>query len=135
MWHLIRQVVKKTPATARHHTPVDYAKQLVDAWSGQSTAASLPIHIQDALACFTAVHRLCLMSPLLQDDADDAEEITEEELRRALSLGVELLLLVMMVLHMLCCACLNKFLATLYFECTIFVFVKVLYHEPGPAAQ
>ncbi|KAK3893344.1 hypothetical protein Pcinc_002898 [Petrolisthes cinctipes] len=87
MWHLIHRVVKKTPATACHHTPADYAQQLVDAWSEQSTSASLPIHIQDALTSRAAVHRLRLMSALLQDDDDDAEEITEEELRRALSRG------------------------------------------------
>ncbi|KAK3889118.1 hypothetical protein Pcinc_006860 [Petrolisthes cinctipes] len=85
MWHLIRRVVKKTIATARHHTPTDYAQQLVDAWAEQSTPASLPIHIQDALASRAAVHRLRLMSALLQDDDDDAEEITEEELQDHLS--------------------------------------------------
>ncbi|KAK3868773.1 hypothetical protein Pcinc_025811 [Petrolisthes cinctipes] len=67
------------PATARHHTPIS--------WSEQSTPASLPIHIQDAVPSPAAVHRLRLMSALLKDDDDDAEQITEEELRRALSRG------------------------------------------------
>lgn len=50
MWHLIRRVVKKTPATARHHTPAAYAQQLIDAWSEQSSSASLPIQVQAALS-------------------------------------------------------------------------------------
>ena len=37
MWHLIRKVVSKTSATARHHTPDAYAQQLINAWSEQST--------------------------------------------------------------------------------------------------
>ncbi|MPC53341.1 hypothetical protein E2C01_047231 [Portunus trituberculatus] len=38
MWHLIRQVVKKTPPPmARYHTPAAYAQQLVDTWSEQSS--------------------------------------------------------------------------------------------------
>ena len=87
MWHLIRRIVKKTPATARHHTPAEYAQQLVDAWSQQSSMANLPLHIQDALSSRALIRQLHLLSALLQDDDDDAEPITEEELRRALSRG------------------------------------------------
>ncbi|KAK3884719.1 hypothetical protein Pcinc_011037 [Petrolisthes cinctipes] len=132
MWHLIRRVVKKTPATARHHTPADYAKQLVDAWSEQSTPACLPIHIQDALASRAAVHRLRLMSALLQDDDDDAEEITEEELRRALSRGRAsspgddgITYAVLRLLQQVP----GNPLLRMYNLC-----LRV-YHEPGPAAQ
>ena len=84
MWHFIRKVVSKTPATARHHTP-DASAQLVNAWSEQSTLTSLPIHMQGALSSRTPVRRLGLASALLQYDSDEAVQITEGELRRALS--------------------------------------------------
>ena len=69
MWHLIRRVVSNTPATARHHTPDAYDQQLVNTWSEQSTPASLPIHIQDALCSRAPVRRLGLVLTLLQDDS------------------------------------------------------------------
>ena len=87
MWHLIRKVVSKTPATPRHHTPDTYAQQLVNTWSEQSTLTSPPIHMHDALSSRAPVRRLGLASALLQDDDDEAVQITEGKLRRALSRG------------------------------------------------
>ena len=87
MWHLIRRVVKKTPAAARHHSPAVFAQQLVDEWSEQSTPASLPAPVQDALSSGALARQLRLVRALLQDDDEDSVMITEDELRRALLRG------------------------------------------------
>ena len=87
MWRLIHRVVRKSPPTARHHTPAVYARQLVDEWSQQSTPASLPVHVQDALSSGAPIRRLRLISAMLQQDDDEAALITDGELRRALSRG------------------------------------------------
>ena len=134
MWHLIRKVVSKTPATARHHTPDASAQQLVNAWSEQSTLTSLPIHMQGALSSRAPVRRLGLASALLQDDDDEAVQITEGELRRALSLDVKLRPLAMTVLPTQCYACCNAFPGTPCFACITFVFKTLVYYESGPAA-
>ena len=87
MWHLIRRVVKRTPATARHHSPAVFAQQLVDEWSAQSTPASLPAPVQDALSSRALVRQLHLVRVLLQEDDEDTVLITEDELHRALLKG------------------------------------------------
>ena len=87
MWHLIRRVVKRNPATARHHAPAVFAQQLVDEWSAQSNPASLPVPVQDALSSGALVRRLHLVSALLQQDDEESVQVTEDELRRALFRG------------------------------------------------
>ena len=87
MWHLIRRVVKRNPATARHHAPAVFAQQLVEEWSSQSDPASLPAPVQDALSSGALLRRLHLVGALLQQDDEDSVPITEDELRRALFRG------------------------------------------------
>ena len=87
MWRLVRRVTKKTPSTARHHTPAVYAQQLIDTWSVQSNPASLPPHIQEALSSRAPHRQLRLMAALLQSDDDDDVPLTDAELCRALSRG------------------------------------------------
>ncbi|KAG7165292.1 hypothetical protein Hamer_G007083 [Homarus americanus] len=38
MWHLINKVVKKKFFSALHHSPEEYAQDLVGTWSGQYQA-------------------------------------------------------------------------------------------------
>ena len=85
MWRLINRVVKKKPPTALHHTPADYAQQLIDTWSTQSTPQNLPLPLQDGLSSRAHVRQLRLMSAILE--GEDNAEITEDELHRAIAKG------------------------------------------------
>lgn len=85
MWHLINKVIKKKPCTAFHHSPAQYAQDLINTWSAQSRVCNLPAHIQDALTSQKHFRALRLAAPLLSKDEDDDIAITEDELRRALN--------------------------------------------------
>ena len=80
MWHLIKRVIKKTPATAHHYTPAEYAQQLVDTWSQQSSNNNLPPPIQNSLSSQAPFRKLRLVVALLKEDKFDTVAITEEEL-------------------------------------------------------
>ena len=64
-----------------------YAQQLVDEWAAQSTPASLPAPIQDALSSGALVRRLRLVSAFLHEDDEESVLVTEDELRCALLKG------------------------------------------------
>ena len=85
MWHLINRTIKKKPTCALHHSPHDYARDLVTTWSAQSQLCNLPEHIQKALSSQRNVRNLHLMAALLKPDEDDDVPLTEDELRRALA--------------------------------------------------
>lgn len=87
MWHLINKVVKKKSPSALHHSPAQYAQDLITEWSAQSRASSLPAHIQDALSTRKHYRSLHLQAALLSPDEEDAVAVTEDELRRALDRG------------------------------------------------
>ncbi|KAG7174252.1 hypothetical protein Hamer_G003163 [Homarus americanus] len=87
MWHLINKVAKKNPSSALHHSPAEYAQDLVDTWSEQSQAHNLTEHIQEALSCQSNLRTLRLKAALLKVDEEDTVEITEEELRHAIIRG------------------------------------------------
>ena len=80
MWHLIKRVIKRTPATAYHHTPAEDAQQLVDTWSQQSSNDNLPPPIQNSLSSQAPFRKLRLVAALLKEDKFDTVAITEEEL-------------------------------------------------------
>ncbi|XP_076057288.1 uncharacterized protein LOC143034828 [Oratosquilla oratoria] len=86
MWHLINKVIKKKHHSALHHSPTQFAQDLVDAWSAQARTSNLPPYIHDALSTHKNYRALRLASALLKTDEED-EEITEQELRRALAKG------------------------------------------------
>ncbi|KAG0728250.1 hypothetical protein GWK47_032886 [Chionoecetes opilio] len=85
MWHLINRTIKKKPTCALHHSPHEYAQDLITVWSAQSQACNLPAHIQDALSSQSNVRTLRLMAALLNPDEDDDVPLTEDDLRRALA--------------------------------------------------
>ncbi|XP_042227380.1 uncharacterized protein LOC121869881 [Homarus americanus] len=87
MYHLINKVVKKKSSSAVHHSPAEYAQDLVETWSAQSQARNLPEHIQEALSSQSNLRALRLMAALLKVDEEDTVVITEEELRRVLIRG------------------------------------------------
>ena len=87
MWRLINKVVKKKPPSVLHHSPAQYAQDLIDEWSTQSQTANLPAHILDALSAQANSRGLRLTAALLSSDDEDDEVITEGELRRALARG------------------------------------------------
>ncbi|XP_076043611.1 uncharacterized protein LOC143026727 [Oratosquilla oratoria] len=86
MWHLINKVIKKKHHSALHHSPTQFPQDLVDAWSAQARTSNLPPYIHDALSTHKNYRALRLASALLKTDEED-EEITEQELRRALAKG------------------------------------------------
>ncbi|XP_076042091.1 uncharacterized protein LOC143025992 [Oratosquilla oratoria] len=86
MWHLINKVIKKKHHSALHHSPTQFAQDLVDAWSAQARTSNLPPYIHDALSTHKNYRALRLASALLKTEEED-EEITEQELRRALAKG------------------------------------------------
>ena len=85
MWQLINKTVRKKPTCALHHSPLNYANDLITTWSAQSHTRNLPVHIQDALSTQRNARNLRLMAALLTPDEEDALPLTEEELRRALA--------------------------------------------------
>jgi len=85
MWHLINKIVKKKPTGALHHSPHEYAQDLITTWSAQSKTCSLPIHIQKALSSKRNIRNLRLMTALLKKDDQEDLPVTEDELRRALA--------------------------------------------------
>ncbi len=85
MWHMINSVIKRKSPNALHHSPAQYAQDLIDTWSEQAQARNLPAHIQDALSTHRNVRTLRLMVALLRADEDDDVLITGDELRRALA--------------------------------------------------
>jgi len=85
MWHMINRVIKKKPPSALHHSPAQYAQDLINTWSEQARACNLPTHVQEALSTNRNVRTLRLMAALLREDEDDDVPITEDELRRALA--------------------------------------------------
>ena len=87
MWRIINRVVKKKPPSVIHHSPAQYAQDLIDEWSAQSQTANLPRHIQDALSPQANYRGLRLTAALLGKDEEDDVVITEGELRRALTQG------------------------------------------------
>ncbi|XP_045123987.1 uncharacterized protein LOC123511944 [Portunus trituberculatus] len=87
MWHAINRVLKRKPASALHHSPAEYAGNLVTAWSTQSRVTSLPEHVQRALRHGADRRALRLMAALLTPDEEDEVEITTAELQRALARG------------------------------------------------
>ncbi|XP_045114992.1 uncharacterized protein LOC123506754 [Portunus trituberculatus] len=87
MWHAINRVLKRKPASALHHSPAEYASNLVTAWSTQSRVTSLPEHVQRALRHGADRRALRLMAALLTPDEEDEVEITTAELQRALARG------------------------------------------------
>ena len=84
MWHMINRVIKRKPQSALHHSPAQYAQNLINTWSEQAQSRNLLAHIQDALSTHRDVRNLRLMTALFRADEDDNVLITEEELRRAL---------------------------------------------------
>ena len=86
MWHIINKVMRKKPPSVLHHSPAQYAQDLINEWSAQSRTGNLPAHIQDALSTQKNHRALRLTSALLTTDEDDVA-ITEDELRRALARG------------------------------------------------
>ncbi|MPC19374.1 hypothetical protein E2C01_012287 [Portunus trituberculatus] len=87
MWRLINRVVRRKPASALHHSPGEFAQELLDAWAIQSTVASLPVHFQEAFSAQAGRRTLRLMAALLEVDDEDGIPITPEELRRSLARG------------------------------------------------
>ncbi|XP_066974195.1 uncharacterized protein [Macrobrachium rosenbergii] len=85
IWHLINRIVKKKPPSVLHHSPAQYAQDLINEWSTQSRSTNLPAHIQDTLSTHENHHALRLSTALLSTDEEDDVPITEEELRRALA--------------------------------------------------
>ena len=85
MWHLINKTVKKKPTCALHHSPQEYANDLINTWSAQSQTCNLPAHIQESLSSERNIRKLRLMGALLRPDEDDDRAITEHELQRALT--------------------------------------------------
>ena len=85
MWHLINKIVKKKPTGALHHSPHDYATDLLTVWSGQSRTSNLPVNVQDALSAQRNARNLRLMAALLTPDEEDEVPLTEAELQRALT--------------------------------------------------
>jgi len=87
MWRLINKVIKRKPPSALHHSPAEYAEDLITTWSTQAQAHNLPVHVQVALSSHRNARTLRLMAALLRTDEDDNVLITEDELRRALTRG------------------------------------------------
>jgi len=87
MWRLIKRVVKKKTSSALHHSPVQYAQDLVETWSQQSSVHSLPSHVQELLSTQKTRRALRLSAALLRKDEEDDIPITGDELRRALASG------------------------------------------------
>ncbi|XP_076054497.1 uncharacterized protein LOC143033192 [Oratosquilla oratoria] len=85
MWHLIKKVVKKKSACTLHHSPLEYAQDLITTWSEQSQTRNLPENVQEALSSHRSSRNLRLMGALLQTDEDDDIPFTEDELHRALA--------------------------------------------------
>ncbi|ROT73586.1 RNA-directed DNA polymerase [Penaeus vannamei] len=50
MWRLIKKALKKKTPSALHHSPVQYAQDLVEAWSQQASVQSLPSYVQEVLS-------------------------------------------------------------------------------------
>ena len=84
MWHMINRVIKRKPPSALHHSPAQYAQDLINAWSEQAQEQNLPAHVQDALSTQKNIRTLRMMAALLRADEEDDMLITEDELRRAL---------------------------------------------------
>ena len=87
MWHLIQRTLRRKPPSALHHSPGEFAQQLLDDWSAQSRVRSLPQTVQADLSLQHHHRTLRLMSALLEEDDEDATPITVDELRRALARG------------------------------------------------
>ncbi|XP_068245269.1 uncharacterized protein [Palaemon carinicauda] len=85
LWHLINRIVKKKPPSVLHHSPAQYAQELINEWSPQSRTINLPAHIQDSLSSQKNHRALRLSSALLNSHEKDDVPITKEELRRALA--------------------------------------------------
>ena len=85
MWHLINKIIKKKPTCALHHSPLDYANDLITTWSSQSHTCNLPVHIQNALSTQRNARKLRLMAAILAPDEEDEVPLSEYELQRALT--------------------------------------------------
>ncbi len=85
MWHMINRVIKRKPPSALHHSPAQYAQDLINTWSEQAQVRNLPVHIQEALSAQRNIRSLRLMAALLRADEDDDILITGDELQRALA--------------------------------------------------
>ncbi|XP_076030944.1 uncharacterized protein LOC143019134 [Oratosquilla oratoria] len=85
MWHLIKKVVKKKSVCTLHHSPLEYAQDLITTWSEQSQTRNLPGNVQEALSSHRSSRNLRLMGALLQTDEEDDILFTEDELHRALA--------------------------------------------------
>ncbi|KAG7164413.1 hypothetical protein Hamer_G003612 [Homarus americanus] len=48
MWHLVNVVIKKKSSSALHHSPGEYAQDLVETWSAQPQSRNLSEHFQEA---------------------------------------------------------------------------------------
>ncbi|XP_064110238.1 uncharacterized protein LOC135218023 [Macrobrachium nipponense] len=85
MWHLINRIVKKKPPTSvLHHSPAQYAQDLIDEWSAQSRTINFQL-IYETLSSQKNHRALCLSSALLSSDEEDDVPITKGELRCALA--------------------------------------------------
>ena len=85
MWHLINRTIRKKTTCALHHSPHEYAQDLINTWSAQSQICNLPVNIQETLSSQRTVRKLRLMGALLHADEEDDIPLTADELRRALA--------------------------------------------------
>jgi len=84
MWRLIKKALKKKTPSALHHSPVQYAQDLVEAWSQQASVQSLPSYVQEVLSSQKIRRALRLSAALLKKDEEEDIPITKDELRHAL---------------------------------------------------
>lgn len=80
-----KQDHQENPTCALHHSPQEYAQDLISTWSAQSQVCNLPVHIQEAHSSQRNVRNLRLMAALLNSDEEDELPLTETELRCALA--------------------------------------------------
>lgn len=84
MWRLIRKALKKKTPSALHHSLVQYAQDLVKAWSQQASVQSLPSYVQEVLSSQKIRRALRLSAALLKKDEEEDIPITKDELCYAL---------------------------------------------------
>jgi len=84
MWRLIRKALKKKTPSALHHSLVQYAQDLVKAWSQQASVQSLPSYVQEVLSSQKTRRALRLSAALLKKDEEEDIPITKDELCYAL---------------------------------------------------
>ena len=76
MWHLINKVVKSKKTSVLHHSPAQYAQDLIDGWSEQSRARNLPQHLREVLSSTEDFPILRPMDALLKSDEEGERPIT-----------------------------------------------------------